>query len=104
MHFEGTVQIAAPRDRVWAFVIDPDQVGQCGGGSEHLRKRRRKASCLSAPSQHSHRRERVFLGDEAGQQRHHHAPVQPHQPTQRLEIPARPREVASLDASRGLRR
>ena len=24
MHFEGTVEIAAPRDRVWAFVIDPE--------------------------------------------------------------------------------
>ena len=36
MHFEGTVQIAAPRDRVWAFVIDPDQVGQCGPGVESI--------------------------------------------------------------------
>ena len=34
MHFEGTVQINAPRDRVWAFVIDPNQVGQCGPGVE----------------------------------------------------------------------
>ena len=32
MKFEGTVDIAAPRDRVWAFVVDPDQVGQCGPG------------------------------------------------------------------------
>jgi carbon monoxide dehydrogenase subunit G len=36
MHFEGTVQIAAPRDRVWAFVIDPNQVGQCGPGVESI--------------------------------------------------------------------
>ena len=32
MQFSGTVDIAAPRDRVWAFVIDPNQVGQCGPG------------------------------------------------------------------------
>jgi uncharacterized protein len=36
MHFEGTVDIAAPRDRVWAFVTDPDQVGQCGPGVERI--------------------------------------------------------------------
>jgi uncharacterized protein len=36
MHFEGTVQINAPRDRVWAFVIDPKQVGQCGPGVESI--------------------------------------------------------------------
>jgi carbon monoxide dehydrogenase subunit G len=36
MHFEGTVQIAAPRDRVWAFVTDPNQVGQCGPGVESI--------------------------------------------------------------------
>ena len=36
MHFEGTVQINAPRDRVWAFVIDPNQVGQCGPGVESV--------------------------------------------------------------------
>jgi carbon monoxide dehydrogenase subunit G len=36
MHFEGSVQIAAPRDRVWAFVIDPDQVGSCGPGVESV--------------------------------------------------------------------
>lgn len=32
MKFSGTVPIKAPRERVWAFVIDPDQVGQCGPG------------------------------------------------------------------------
>jgi carbon monoxide dehydrogenase subunit G len=36
MHFEGSVEIAAPRDRVWAFVTDPDQVGQCGPGVETI--------------------------------------------------------------------
>ena len=36
MRFEGTVQIAAPRERVWAFVTDPDQVGQCGPGVERI--------------------------------------------------------------------
>ena len=36
MHFEGTVQIDAPRDKVWAFVIDPNQVGQCGPGVESI--------------------------------------------------------------------
>ena len=36
MKFEGTVEIAAPRDRVWAFVIDPEQVGQCGPGVESI--------------------------------------------------------------------
>lgn len=36
MHFEGTVQIAAPRDRVWSFVMDPNQVGHCGPGVESI--------------------------------------------------------------------
>jgi uncharacterized protein len=36
MRFEGTVEIAAPRDKVWAFVIDPNQVGQCGPGVETI--------------------------------------------------------------------
>ena len=36
MKFSGTVQIDAPRDRVWAFVIDPNQVGQCGPGVESI--------------------------------------------------------------------
>ena len=36
MHFEGTVEIAAPRDRVWAFVTDPNQVGTCGPGVESI--------------------------------------------------------------------
>jgi carbon monoxide dehydrogenase subunit G len=36
MHFEGTVEIAAPRGEVWAFVIDPNQVGRCGPGVESI--------------------------------------------------------------------
>ena len=36
MHFEGSVEIAAPRDKVWAFVIDPNQVGPCGPGVESI--------------------------------------------------------------------
>jgi carbon monoxide dehydrogenase subunit G len=34
--FSGTVPIKAPRDRVWAFVIDPNQVGPCGPGVESI--------------------------------------------------------------------
>jgi uncharacterized protein len=36
MHFEGTVQINASRDKVWAFLIDPNQVGSCGPGVESI--------------------------------------------------------------------
>jgi uncharacterized protein len=36
MQFAGTVDIAAPRDKVWAFVVDPNQVGQCGPGVESI--------------------------------------------------------------------
>ena len=36
MRFEGTVPIRASRERVWAFVIDPEQVGQCGPGVEKI--------------------------------------------------------------------
>ncbi|MDA8203921.1 MAG: carbon monoxide dehydrogenase subunit G [Chloroflexi bacterium] len=36
MHFEGTVEIRAPRDRVWAFVIDPERVATCGPGVESV--------------------------------------------------------------------
>jgi uncharacterized protein len=36
MQFEGTFEVAAPRDRVWAFIIDPEQVGQCGPGVESI--------------------------------------------------------------------
>lgn len=36
MQFQGTVDIAAPRDHVWAFLMDPDQVGSCGPGVESI--------------------------------------------------------------------
>jgi uncharacterized protein len=36
MQFSGTVQIAAPRDRVWTFLMDPNQVGSCGPGVESI--------------------------------------------------------------------
>lgn len=36
MNFSGSVDIRAPRDRVWSFVIDPNQVGQCGPGVESI--------------------------------------------------------------------
>jgi carbon monoxide dehydrogenase subunit G len=36
MKFSGQIDINAPRDRVWAFVIDPNQVGQCGPGVESI--------------------------------------------------------------------
>jgi uncharacterized protein len=36
MRFQGTVDIAAPRDTVWAFLIDPTQVGSCGPGVESI--------------------------------------------------------------------
>lgn len=36
MQFSGTVDIAAPRERVWAFVMDPNQVGRCGPGVESI--------------------------------------------------------------------
>jgi carbon monoxide dehydrogenase subunit G len=36
MRFEGSVPIRASRERVWAFVIDPQQVGPCGPGVESI--------------------------------------------------------------------
>jgi uncharacterized protein len=36
MQFEGTVEINAPRGRVWAFLMDPDRVGSCGPGVESI--------------------------------------------------------------------
>ncbi len=36
MNFSGTVVIRAPRDKVWAFVVDPRQVGACGPGVESI--------------------------------------------------------------------
>ena len=36
MQFSGTTEIQAPRSKVWAFVIDPQQVGWCGPGVESI--------------------------------------------------------------------
>lgn len=36
MKFQGTVEINAPRDHVWAFVADPRQVASCGPGLESI--------------------------------------------------------------------
>jgi uncharacterized protein len=36
MKFQGTVEINAPRDRVWSFLMDPNKVGPCGPGVESI--------------------------------------------------------------------
>jgi len=36
MRFEGTERISASQPRVWAFLIDPQQVGSCGHGAESV--------------------------------------------------------------------
>jgi carbon monoxide dehydrogenase subunit G len=36
MQFSGTVEIKADREKVWRFVIDPEQVGSCGPGVESI--------------------------------------------------------------------
>ncbi len=36
MHFEGKLAIEAPRNRVWAFLTDPDAVSRCAPGLESL--------------------------------------------------------------------
>jgi carbon monoxide dehydrogenase subunit G len=36
MQFKGTVEIKAPRDQVWSFLMDPNQVGSCGPGVESI--------------------------------------------------------------------
>ena len=36
MRFQGSVPIKASRETVWAFVIDPEQVGPCGPGVEKI--------------------------------------------------------------------
>lgn len=36
MEFSGAVDIPAPRERVFAFVIDPNRVGACGPGVESI--------------------------------------------------------------------
>lgn len=36
MQLDGTVTIDAPREKVWAFLTDPHQVGKCAPGLESL--------------------------------------------------------------------
>jgi carbon monoxide dehydrogenase subunit G len=36
MRFEGKVDIAASRERAWAFLMDFEQVGSCGPGVESI--------------------------------------------------------------------
>jgi carbon monoxide dehydrogenase subunit G len=36
MNFNGTVTIKAPRDKVWAFLTDPNALTQCAPGLESL--------------------------------------------------------------------
>jgi carbon monoxide dehydrogenase subunit G len=36
MKFQGTEEIKAPRDRVWGFLMDPNEVGSCGPGVESI--------------------------------------------------------------------
>lgn len=36
MQFSGSVEIKAPRERVFAFLMDPNQVGPCGPGVESI--------------------------------------------------------------------
>jgi len=36
MEFSGAVDIPAPRERVFAFVTDPDKVGACGPGVDSI--------------------------------------------------------------------
>jgi carbon monoxide dehydrogenase subunit G len=36
MHVEGTINILAPRQKVWQFLTDPYQVSQCAPGVESL--------------------------------------------------------------------
>jgi carbon monoxide dehydrogenase subunit G len=36
VEFSGSLEVAAPRERVWAFIVDPGQVGRCGPGVEAI--------------------------------------------------------------------
>ena len=36
MRFEGTERVAASQPKVWAFLMDPQQVGTCGPGVESV--------------------------------------------------------------------
>jgi carbon monoxide dehydrogenase subunit G len=36
LHFEGTLRILAPREKVWAFLTDPEAVAPCAPGLEKI--------------------------------------------------------------------
>jgi len=36
MHLKGDVNIKAPRKKVWDFMTDPEQIGQCAPGVEKI--------------------------------------------------------------------
>jgi carbon monoxide dehydrogenase subunit G len=36
LHFGDMVRIAAPQERVWEFLLDPDSLGPCGPGVESV--------------------------------------------------------------------
>ncbi len=36
MQFSGSEEIAAPRQKVWDFLMDPNQVGSCGPGVQSI--------------------------------------------------------------------
>jgi carbon monoxide dehydrogenase subunit G len=36
MKFDGSVEIKAPRQKVWDFLMDPNRVGSCGPGVESI--------------------------------------------------------------------
>ena len=38
MQFAGSIEIKADREKVWTFVVDPDQVGSCGPGVESIER------------------------------------------------------------------
>lgn len=38
MKFAGAIEIQADREKVWAFVIDPEHVGSCGPGVESIER------------------------------------------------------------------
>ena len=38
MQFSGSIEIKADREKVWTFVIDPEQVGSCGPGVESIER------------------------------------------------------------------
>jgi len=54
MHFEGRLAIAAPRDRVWAFIVDPQAVSKCLPDVQRLEVLEEQAARIRA--------ERALLG------------------------------------------